>query len=450
MDENLAERIRALVDSDADRAGGDDLRAAHLIVRRRRGQRRAVGLAAAVVLVVLTGVGAVLVVGSDDDGPETVAVGLATSPPGDPEATTSSTGGQPRQQPAVPGQWRAVSPPPIEPRVDAAIAASDREVFVWGGRDEVSGEVMNDVAILDVASGQWETHEGPAGSTGRSGASAIWNGSAFLVIGGWAPGSPGASATTVLSYNPELDSWATVADDQRAARTNPVIGLHDGEILIVGGYTGVTGDPTSTASALDPTSGAWRDMEAAPWPIVDGNARPGSGARGAAASPDGVISVDLSVVAGEASLTRARLGAQGWTVGEPVGIGSTDVAGDPPRVTPASNEGPSLVITHLDQVVATVLSAGDEVDAQSSLTGTSCGEGGGHAAVAVDSGWVVYDCESWQRLDSALSGTALPLPPVSVPTVVRAGSTLVALDLGSPPDNPNTSPRGGAAATLGF
>lgn len=300
--------------------------------------------------------------------------------------------------------------------------------------------------------GRWTGIEGPSGSPGRIGASAIWTGKSFVIVGGYQPSTPERSESSVLSFDPTRRMWSTVADDPRAALTAPVLGISEtSELLIVGGLVGQNGTPTSGSSALNLDSSEWTDLGSAPWPVVSLGSRPASGARDASPSQGGVTSVSMDVDGRTIALRLARLGMEGWIVGASQTIGSSEVAGDPARLTPAAGDLNTLVTARLDRALAVLLDAdGNLAEEVVDLEASGCEEGDNSAAFANGARWVLQNCDSWLSLDANLTPSPLPAPPVVVPNVVQAGSSLVAIDLGSPEENPNTAARSASAATLTF
>lgn len=113
-----------------------------------------------------------------------------------------------------PDGWASIPDPPIEPRTEAAAAAADEFVMVWGGRDgTISGSQTSDFtyysdgAVLDLVSGTWKPVS-PSPLAPRANAQIVALRDGFVVAGGTASMGPDVdrSAQAAL-YSLSSDSW---------------------------------------------------------------------------------------------------------------------------------------------------------------------------------------------------------------------------------------------------
>jgi Big-like domain-containing protein len=97
-------------------------------------------------------------------------------------------------------------------RVGYATAWTGKEMAVWGGRSPVSYEALATGALYDPQSDTWRLISAACGLSGRSGHSAVWDGTEIIIWGGWSGGGqvPIRSLTTGARYDPIADSWKLI------------------------------------------------------------------------------------------------------------------------------------------------------------------------------------------------------------------------------------------------
>jgi N-acetylneuraminic acid mutarotase len=161
-------------------------------------------------------------------------------------------------------RWRRLSRSPLTNRTGAVAAWTGREVVVFGG---VNGSgPQSDGAAYDPATDHWRMiAEGPL--SGRVPLASAWTGTELLVVGargvGLFDGVKDAAA-----YDPAHDTWRDLPG--LPMQINTGASVWTGSELVVYGafldrqYSMLTPDSRARGAALDPVSGHWRDLLAAP------------------------------------------------------------------------------------------------------------------------------------------------------------------------------------------
>jgi hypothetical protein len=190
---------------------------------------------------------------------------------------------------AVPAAgWRAMSTAPLAGRIDPAVVWTGEELLVLGGtRDDVAepgqpAEALTsdgralavtrfvDGAAYDPATDEWRTIA-PAPAAGLSN-SAAWTGTRLLVRGVTTLPGDRPPEAAVLAYDPASDAWTVFPAPSGIADTLDVTMTWTGDELVFWGHPHRRyGDPP-LAVALDPATGAWRDLPAGPLPAGMGPA----------------------------------------------------------------------------------------------------------------------------------------------------------------------------------
>jgi hypothetical protein len=231
---DLRTRLQELADTMP--AALDDPAAA--VARRVQRHRRRVwgGTAAAMVIVLVAATTALITRDSD-----TRSRHVTTGPT--PEAGSATA----RQLSRF--HWSDLPPAPIQPRSDAAVAWTDRELVVWGG--VVVGHTFTppqkDGAAFDPTSNRWRRIAEPTSVVPRWQALTLWTGHEMLVIGGQTASGPPSNDG---AYDPSADRWR-VLPPRPAEMTGTLNGVWDGHEALVVSLNGQT-------AAYDPAANAWR------------------------------------------------------------------------------------------------------------------------------------------------------------------------------------------------
>lgn len=173
--------------------------------------------------------------------------------------------------PADPWSWAPEGwtelPPPPDVRDGAAIVWTGEELVYWGGERRGTDEMTADGFSFDPRTRAWSPLP-PAPIAGggpnvtrdeRGGAKAVWTGSEVLL---WdvrtADGSPAA-----MALDPTTDRWRRLEDPPHRPACCGAWAWTGTELVVFGG--GDRDAPTTVqGSALDPSSGSWREIAAAP------------------------------------------------------------------------------------------------------------------------------------------------------------------------------------------
>jgi subtilisin-like proprotein convertase family protein/N-acetylneuraminic acid mutarotase len=104
--------------------------------------------------------------------------------------------------------WKALAAAPLSGRHQTAATWTGERMFVWGGNATTTPNYKSDGASWDPVTNGW-TALGAAGSppTGRSRASATWNGEEVVVWGGYSGSALGNGAR----YSPSTGTWTSIS-----------------------------------------------------------------------------------------------------------------------------------------------------------------------------------------------------------------------------------------------
>lgn len=133
--------------------------------------------------------------------------------------------------------WTPMAASPLSGRLDERAVWSDREVIIWGGTQRFEGlGQLGDGAAYDPVSDSWRVLS-PAPLTGRYGHGAVWTGRQMIVWGG-SDEITGDNLPGLLqdgaSYDPASNAWTPLPPSPLAARYGQVA-VWTGEELIVWG-----------------------------------------------------------------------------------------------------------------------------------------------------------------------------------------------------------------------
>ncbi len=158
-------------------------------------------------------------------------------------------------------RWRMIAPAPIPARCHGASAWTGREVLVWGEACRLSpspsrGQPRHHLgaAAYDPAADRWRVlPTGPV--TGGQAVLSVWTGTEWILAD---PVGPAAA------FDPATDGWRTLPPVPRPSAS--ITGQWTGrEVLVLGIEIAEQGPSTGASSrhwaaALDPATGAWRDL----------------------------------------------------------------------------------------------------------------------------------------------------------------------------------------------
>jgi Kelch motif protein len=178
----------------------------------------------------------------------------------------------------LPPTWTKVAPAPLSARFEQAAVFTGREVIVWGGSSQSSGDaigtpasipgraapptsVLDNGAAYDIAANRWRVLPA-APISARYNAVAAWTGSEMIVVGGTRDGTgPNGGAEFLhdgAAYDPVHNRWRRIPD----APGCPTMGTWTGRELVVAGACGRSG--TFAMGAYDPARNAWQTLPPCP------------------------------------------------------------------------------------------------------------------------------------------------------------------------------------------
>lgn len=176
--------------------------------------------------------------------------------------------------PSVAGAWRELPAAAVEGRQRPGAVWTGTELLVWGGVPRAAG------AAYDPATDTWrELPEAPLDP--RQGHVTVWTGDELIVWGGHAYDEPEDPRQPFqrepedfradgAAYDPDTDTWRTLADAPLEARTGAAAVWTGQELLIVAG-SGEGIDPGTVhtftdGAAYDPAADSWRPLPDLPDP----------------------------------------------------------------------------------------------------------------------------------------------------------------------------------------
>lgn len=148
--------------------------------------------------------------------------------------------------------------PPIPATQDASAAWTGDEYIIWGGGtgDKVNGEVHDEGAAYDPQTDTWRTLA-PAPLEARERHAAVWTGDEMIVWGGTRRHHGVGDLLDGARYDPAADSWTPMtpapAGTDRSGGQAVVV---DGHVLIGGGY-GPTSDEETIVLIYDLADDRW-------------------------------------------------------------------------------------------------------------------------------------------------------------------------------------------------
>ena len=163
--------------------------------------------------------------------------------------------------PAVPAaHWAPLPAAPIAGRIAAGAVWTGREMVVWGGVARGSGtpSAASDGAAYNPTTRQWRAIASPpSGVLGDAGNAAVWTGARAVFWAGNSSDGPAVGAT----YDPASDTWQRLPKGPLGAREGYASAWTGHELLLLGG---TSGDQFArpVAAAVNPSTGAWRQLHA--------------------------------------------------------------------------------------------------------------------------------------------------------------------------------------------
>lgn len=171
------------------------------------------------------------------------------------------------------GRWSRLPAAPIPDR-DAPVGVwTGRELLVWGGQSGPHDGVLHgDGAAYDPVRRSWRRLP-PAPLTPRTGMAATWTGRELFVWGGYDQLAANPARLHVAgdgaAYNPDRRSWRRLPSAPLSARADATAVWTGREVLVVGGVPAVRTDRDrgfTDGAAYDPAHGAWRRLVPSPQP----------------------------------------------------------------------------------------------------------------------------------------------------------------------------------------
>jgi N-acetylneuraminic acid mutarotase len=155
--------------------------------------------------------------------------------------------------------WTSIPSGPLSGRLSAAVAWTGTEMVVAGGGPPPAdySDWYADAAAYHPATRTWRKL--PPMPEARSGATATWDGTEILVVGGSTKLSRGKPVATGVAYNPTMNTWRRLPPMELAREGQ--VAVWTGTQLLVWGGADVT---PQHGEAFDPTTEAWTPLPRAP------------------------------------------------------------------------------------------------------------------------------------------------------------------------------------------
>lgn len=170
------------------------------------------------------------------------------------------------------GRWYPISSANAPaPRSGHGAVWTGREMIVWGGQGYESDSyrlgALNSGGRYDLATDTWRPVDASSAPAARTGHSTVWTGSEMLIFGGTTnvyDSSGRAMVNTGARYQPQTDSWSSMASSQAPSRRQSHAAVWTGTEMIVWGGTGPTNLALATGARYNPILNAWSAMTDAP------------------------------------------------------------------------------------------------------------------------------------------------------------------------------------------
>lgn len=146
----------------------------------------------------------------------------------------------------------AAPPPTFVARSRAAVVATGKSVFFWGGQDG-NGNALDTGAIYDPNKNMWKfVPKDVGGPVARMMASAVWTGSVVIVFGG--TDALGNAFRDGAIYDPAASQWTTLPANAAVSRRSAPYSFWDGTRASFYGGLGTMGLPVAYADRFDLTN----------------------------------------------------------------------------------------------------------------------------------------------------------------------------------------------------
>jgi N-acetylneuraminic acid mutarotase len=155
--------------------------------------------------------------------------------------------------------WRPIPSGPLSERLGAAVAWTGTEMVVAGGGPPPAAysDWYADAAAYDPATRTWRKL--PPMPEARAGATATWDGTEVLVVGGSTKQSAGKPVASGVAYNPATNAWRRLPPMELAREGQ--VAVWTGSQLLVWGGADVT---PQHGEAFDPVTNRWTPLPRAP------------------------------------------------------------------------------------------------------------------------------------------------------------------------------------------
>lgn len=162
------------------------------------------------------------------------------------------------------GQWSTVAPLPFPRSASGAVVLQSGIVLLTAGSE--SGQSISDVQLYNVSTHRW-TPTGPL-HTPRFGhtSTLLASGNVLVVGGNNLQSGAGQVQDSVECYDPLTGHWQRKAWLPVDAMNHTATLLPTGEVLVVGGYSGMQNTTLARAFLYDPTSRRWTERRPLPAP----------------------------------------------------------------------------------------------------------------------------------------------------------------------------------------
>jgi Kelch motif protein len=203
-----------------------------------------------------------------------VALAACQAPPAEPSpslhpsltlAPTTGPSIEPSSSPIALAPWRPTTPIPIARAQHTATLLADGRVLVAGGRaisfdpsSNLSEETLDSAFIFDPRTEAWK-HAAPLHDPRNDHVAVLLHDGRVLIAGGFTPGAKDGDARSIEIYDPLHDTW-TKLPSPLPSLIHSVTVLADGRVLVIGfaGYGWTSPHRDRQAFAIfDPASMAW-------------------------------------------------------------------------------------------------------------------------------------------------------------------------------------------------
>ncbi|SME97961.1 Kelch repeat-containing protein [Pseudobacteriovorax antillogorgiicola] len=144
------------------------------------------------------------------------------------------------------------------------------KLIVWGGYEGVSGStrtISQSGAIFDPSTQTWQGMNDSNAPSARAGHQAFWNGSKMIVFSGGGVSSQRELKGTGGLYNPNTDTWSSLATEMVIERVGHSAVWNGHELLVYGGRSNRLRTYFGEVYNFDPASGRWSGVNSQFTPV---------------------------------------------------------------------------------------------------------------------------------------------------------------------------------------